>query len=264
MPIDWRTQPDATITNRSDVLLTPASRPSLVLWNKPQLLGSQYVKDNAYTPPYGHAASVIKVDGATYNVVAHGDSITKTGGASDPYMFQLLRLMMADGIASNYKIRGINGNGLDYVYTPPSVDFPNLVDDAAASVDAARIGGLQNRLIIFAGSNDIYLGSSTGAATYAFLTDYIDARLLAGWDESEIFVCTMLPRELNTAERQAYNNAIVADAGNRDYVVVPLHTNANIGDDGDQNNATYFIDTVHPTNAGHAIIAQMIYDAMFP
>jgi lysophospholipase L1-like esterase len=241
-----------------DVLIEPAYRSGLFLFNTTTNdIGTAYVKDNADAGPYADANDVHKFDGATHNTVILGDSISRGATATLPYGLQLMRLLKARGILSNYKIRAINGQGLGYVFAG-SQEFGTLNADAATSVDAARNPALQNRLIIMGGSNDVYLDAQTGAATYTRLTTNIDARIAAGWPASEIYVVTMLPRQLNNAERGNYNTAIMNDAGGRGYRKVPVHLNASIGLDGCQNNASLFSDTIHPTNAGHVILAAEI------
>lgn len=246
-----------------DVGIEPASRRGLILHRSANDIPLAYLKDNSGEGPYYNANDVIVQASAKYNVLFHGDSITVGVGATDGYAYQFLRQANAAGFVCNYKNRGINGQGLGFQYTN-SAEFGTLTADAAGAIDVARSSALPNRLVIFAGTNDIYLNAKTGAQTYTLLTTYIDARIAAGWLSSEIYVITMLPRGLNTAERQNYNNAIVGDAGGRGYKVVAAHLNGNIGDDGDQNNATYFSDTVHPTNAGHTIIATLLKAQMFP
>lgn len=134
-----------------------------------------------------------------------------------------------------------------------------------ARVDAARVNAPNNYLVIFAGTNDIFLNSTSGAAAWTLLEAYINARIAAGWPADHICVGTMLPRQnQHEADRTALNTAIRSNAAGMGYVVADFAANTTIGDAGDENNATYYADTIHPTAAGHAIMASIIIAALFP
>jgi len=118
--------------------------------------------------------------------------------------------------------------------------------------------------VIFAGTNDIFLYSQTGAQTAALLQTYVDARNAAGWAYSDICVCTMLPRQsANESARTAYNSDIRTNAI-KGYVVADVGADATIGVFSAPTNTTYYSDTIHPTDAGHAIVASIIKTAFFP
>ena len=59
---------------------------------------------------------------------------------------------------------GINGQGLNYVYWQ-STEYGTITADGATRVDAAQVNAVTNYLVIFAGTNDIFLNGASGAAT---------------------------------------------------------------------------------------------------
>ena len=155
---------------------------------------------------------------------------------------------------------------MNYVYPiPPSSDYGTLTADAVTRIDPLRYQVSNSYLIIFAGTNDIHVNGTSGAATWALLEAYINARIAAGWPAGNICVGTMLPRQnQHEADRTALNTAIRSNAAGMGYIVADFAADTTIGDAGDENNATYYADTIHPTAAGHAIMATIIINALFP
>jgi lysophospholipase L1-like esterase len=202
----------------------------------------------------------------TLHVLAHGDSITQgiaAGGVCVVlgYMQQLHNLLAAADIEVATTIRGIPGQGWDYVWETGVAD--NLVDDAAAEIDAERTGGAENWLIPFAGTNDIdpSLGNDSAAATAAFFDTYINARIAAGWDMSKTIVPTMLPRvNVTDSIRQDYNAALVTKAVTYGYNLCRLDLIVGFGGEGDYADTDYYSDGIHPTPAGAALIAAALFD----
>ncbi len=201
------------------------------------------------------------------NIIGHGDSITKgylpALGVTAPWFSELVAGITptSPGVVYSFN-RGINGQGFDYVWPSAGVST-NLIDEAADEVDAARITGADNRLVIFAGTNDIVLGSKTGAQAYALSETYIQDRLAAGWVADSVTVCTMLPRDGVETARTAYNSALVAGAATYGYRLARLDLNSSIGLAGCNADTTYYLpDAIHPNNAGHAIAKSIIQTAM--
>lgn len=161
---------------------------------------------------------------------------------------------------------GINGQGLNYVYpVAPSNTFGTLTADAVTRVDPVLANSGTKYLVIFAGTNDIFLNSTSGANTWLLLKAYIEARIAAGWSAANICVVTMLPRQgQHESDRTAYNSAIRSNQATYGYKIADVAANSTIGDAGDENNTTYYLDTIHPTAAGHVIIQGIISAALFP
>lgn len=199
------------------------------------------------------------------NVIAHGDSITDGALATTNYcrfLYLALSQIAPPGTIANVQNRGISGQDFNYIYTASA---PTLIVDATNSVDMARINGVPNKEIIFAGTNGLVLQGNSAATEYSYFTNYFQGRLNAGWSASDIIVCTMLPRQsFSETIRSNYNAALVSGAVGLGYKVVRLDLNSDIGVAGAQNNATYFYDTIHPTAAGQYIIYSLIYPQLFP
>lgn len=211
------------------------------------------------------------VTGGRY-IVAHGDSITAASAGlvlpfqrDYPYHHLVARTRIeTDNLVTASVSRGINGQSFHYVYD--AMAEPNdLIADAPINVDPWRTD--EARLVVFAGTNGIWstLGNHTAAEEYADFQEYIEARIAAGWNPDHIVVCTMLDREggFGGTIRADYNALLVGGASTYGYRVARLDQNANIGDNGDQANTTYFADAIHPTQAGHTEIASVVYAAMF-
>lgn len=116
----------------------------------------------------------------------------------------------------------------------------------------------RNIVVVMSGLNDLYIGR-TAADTYADLVDVCTALVAYGW---EVFVCTVTaanPLYFPTAEREAYNDFIRGGAAGMGATLIDPGANEFIGVTGADENPTYFIDRVHPTAAGHAILAGLIH-----
>lgn len=148
----------------------------------------------------------------------------------------------------------------------PGVTIINeaIAGQTAATIDsnyASQIGlnyksgAVSNRLVIFAGTNDISTGS-TAAETFAEIESIVSQATTTGYDA--VFVCTVLDRSPDTydATIASLNTLIRAGSG---YTVIDT---AAVSELSDGSNATYFYDGVHPTVAGHAKIAETIASAL--
>lgn len=161
---------------------------------------------------------------------------------------------------------GISGQSFDYVYgVPPSNSFGNLTQDALARVDIVLNRDGQKYLVIFAGTNGIFLKGNSGNTEATLNLAYLDARLAAGWPAGHICNGTMLPRQnQHESDRTTYNTTIRTGSTSRGVKICDFAANATIGCAGCENNTTYFGDTVHPLAAGHVIMGQIVKDALFP
>lgn len=204
-------------------------------------------------------------------LVCHGDSITQGYGTTgyqtteDKAYPALVAVAQSANVFGLINL-GINGQGLNYVYNvAPSNSYGTLTADAVTRADPilAYVGA--KYLVIFAGTNDIHLNATSGAACWTLMQTYINARISAGWTPSHICVCTMLPRQgAHESDRTTFNGSIRSNAAGMGYVVADIGANPTIGDAGDENSSTYYLDTIHPKDAGHAIIAPIVKAALFP
>lgn len=214
-----------------------------------------------YPAGTGPWVSYPQFPGATYNVVGHGDSMSLTSACQRTYLPRVVALMAAAGKIASWRRCGING--ASWAYAWPSAGYPlTLAQDALVRADPAKGRGV-NWLLVMAGTNGIILGGHSAATEYADFQIYIAARIAAGWPVANIVVCTMLPRTGDVdATRLAYNTSLIGGAATYGYKLARLDLDPNIGPDGADTNLTYFSDGTHPTDAGHAIIASIIYALM--
>lgn len=138
--------------------------------------------------------------------------------------------------------------------TLPSSSINTGLSARASIIDTDLECPADNHVLCLAvGTNDL---ASTDAAT--FLTNlkaYCAARRTAGW---KVVVGTVLPcttsgfnakrATVNTEIRVAGNLGVYWDA------VADQSANTTVGDDGDELNATYYPDGVHPSNAACALL----------
>ena len=205
-------------------------------------------------------------------LACHGDSITYGETTTDPATKAYPYLVYNEIRTANpswvwgYGNYGITGQGFGYVYPyPPSNTFGNLTQDAVTRIDPILTYSGTKYLVIFAGTNDIFLNGRNAAQTWALLQTYLNARISAGWTPANICVGTMLPRQsLNESIRTTYNASIRSNVPGMGCKVCDFAANATMGEAGDENNTTYYSDTIHPTDAGQAILAQIVKDTLFP
>lgn len=210
-------------------------------------------------PIYGAA-----MPGSNYSIVAHGDSMSLTGAVKKTYLPRLAELLGAR--CAQWTRCGINGASWAFAWASAGYAW-TLTEDALLRVDSAMgpsvAGAPRNVLIVFAGTNGVILGGHSAATEYANFKTYIAARIAAGWRGKDIIVCTMLPRTgLSEPTRTTYNASLVGDDGAYGYKLARLDLNASIGAAGQNLNTTWFLDGTHPTDAGHAVIAQILYDVV--
>lgn len=202
----------------------------------------------------------------TLAIIASGDSMTLGGGALRPYLPRLVDLIESNraGWAQGTRL-GINGVSWQLAWSEAGYPY-NLTQDITQRVVPALAPALPNWIVTLAGTNGIVLAHHTAATEYSHLTAYLSALMTAtGIPASRIVVCTMLPRTgMSETTRGDYNAAIVGDAGGIGYKVARLDLDPNIGAAGQSTNTTWFIDGTHPTDAGHQVIAQIVYGVMFP
>lgn len=155
-----------------------------------------------------------------------------------------------------------------------------MASDATTQIDPLYYPPQRQVVIAWGGTNDLYFGASA-ATTYARIVAYATARKAAGW---RVILLTILPRSNSgtpgsfETDRQSVNASLLADfstataesgiwtgAAYADYLV-HVGGDATIGDAGDENNTTYYLDKVHLTNAGYAIVADYVKKAilLFP
>lgn len=183
-------------------------------------------------------------------VVCDGDSMTRGTNAigyCSPYP-ALLRSLLPDGWTTAND--GISGQSMDAI-----------ASDALTTVDPFYDANrTKNVVLIWGGTNDV-LGGSSAATIMTKIESYCAARRSAGF---QVLPFTLQPIGTNAAHetvRQDFNTLLRAASGTAPFQdgIVDIAANTDIGDDGDQNDATYYdpVGKVHMTNAGYAIVAEI-------
>lgn len=123
----------------------------------------------------------------------------------------------------------------------------------------------KNVLIFWEGTNAI---QSTGYlhadSVYREMKRYgLQARATGKWDK--IIVMTILPFGTNNdmnLSRDTLNSLLISHYTEFCDTIIDLCADSDIGQWGDQLNATFYTDKVHPTDAGQAIVMRMVYVAL--
>lgn len=159
-------------------------------------------------------------------------------------------------------------------------DVSQMISRAATRVDPLYRTAPQTKpqiVILWGGTNNL----SNATTTYNNIKSYCTARQTVGW---KCVILTILPRTQAGISpsfetlRQSVNASLRADfptatgesniwtgASYADYLV-DIGSDSTIGDTGDELNTTYYLDKVHLTSAGYAIIADYVKKAiqLFP
>jgi lysophospholipase L1-like esterase len=196
-----------------------------------------------------------------------------------PWPAQLAALLTTAGKNNSVLNLGCNSIGFNQVSNSCGTGAApgtggSLISNAATIVDPVLTRQPNARLIIFAGTNDIWLGGSTGAQTCTLAQTYLNARLTFGWPAGHILWVAMLPRynpgnsaPVNMAaetERQNYISCMLTYLSGVGITPVRLDLDANIGMYGDEMSLTYYRgDDIHPNNTGLGVVAADI-NAVYP
>lgn len=197
-------------------------------------------------------------------ILSHGDSMSRDLDAEN-YLHVLKSLVAAstgDYVRASH--RGINGISWDFRWEFEPINTTLLLD-APEIIDGRILDGIDNWLVIFAGSNGLAIGGHSAAAEYDDFKTYVSARIAAGWEADKIVSVTMMPRSgFTDSIRQAYNAAMVGDDEELGYRVARADLDDDIGGEGDYADTDYYYDGIHLNATGHALLAQIILDTMFP
>lgn len=118
-----------------------------------------------------------------------------------------------------------------------------------------------NVVVLCEGGNDLHYGASAATALANLIAAYTARR--AACPGAIVGVTTILPRSSPAtpptfnADRATVNAGLVAALGSN---VIDFAGNATMGPDAASENPTYYPDKVHPSAAGHAILAQIAAD----
>lgn len=128
-------------------------------------------------------------------------------------------------------------------------DYPTTM---APFYSAARA---KNIFMAAVGTNNMANIGQDGPTALAAYYAYLDDKLARGW---RVIACTVLPRAaggaFNTA-RAYFNSNLRADWAGRGYsAIADVALVPGMGADGDELNATNYMDTVHPTLVGNDLL----------
>ncbi len=137
-----------------------------------------------------------------------------------------------------------------------------LPSDIALAANLSRRGKII--LFIDIGANDIGLGNAYSGNPNQYLTDY--TTLINAFRASGVFFkivgATIISRTSQTdggtqfdSDRAVINPALRAMVGTTLDAIADFAANTTMGANGAANNTTYFNSGVHPTDAGHALMA---------
>ena len=141
----------------------------------------------------------------------------------------------------------------------------SLTSRASATDAYYKSTNSKNLIVVWAGTNDIVLGGVSGTTAYNSLVTYCQARQATGW---KVIVLTMLPRQENTiptfeAQKVAFNNLVVANWATFADGLANVAADSRIGDAGDDADTTYYnVDRIHLNDAGYAVVAGIVKDAI--
>jgi len=187
---------------------------------------------------------------------AIGDSITNGAGVAAPWSSLLSLVRQPAYTVTNW---GITGVGLQAL----NGSEPNRVAERCQTNSGPALA------LVLAGTNDFQLGNGTTAtAVMGSLMGEVQVLKQAG---CKVFVGTMISRGGNDmsgtnydAQKDAYDGLILSSAktGGADGVI-DFAADPRLGADGANANSTYFqSDTIHPTQAGQALLAAAASNAL--
>jgi lysophospholipase L1-like esterase len=185
-------------------------------------------------------------------VSCDGDSLTEgvAPGTAWP-------TLLATGLGAEYRVRNIAIGGQAIIDIPGSSGYLN--SDVATQVDPysvrGRLADKQHIVVVWAGTNDIFHGSS-GAQAHSDFAAYCRARQVAG---AKVIAINMIARTTadgfwTIADKNIFNSLFAADAAS--YSDARIDAAATFSDI--TNMLLYNADQVHITTAGGQIIADAV------
>lgn len=194
--------------------------------------------------------------GALINIVWEGDSMS--GGIPTT--------------TAHHTVAGLTDTVVLHLSAWPGETAEQMIAQAATQVDPYfNPDAARNIAVFWAGGNDIDEATPgqtdvEAAVAHDRIETWCSARQAAGF---EVVVATILPRSNPatgapfSARRAALNTLIRDNWETYADALCDLAANATIGDDGDEENTTYYsTDDVHLTEAGRALVASIFRDTL--
>lgn len=185
-------------------------------------------------------------------IIFEGDSLTAGSGSTGGLTFpqQVMNALTYSWAGFNI---GVGGSRL-----------ADLNTRVAASVTAFATTSPVGTIVVWAGTNDLYDGTSA-ADTFATYKSYCQARQAEGY---KVIAVTITPRSNAgtpagfEAQRQLFNASVRADNSFYDKLA-DVGYDGRIGQAGQELDTTYYdADKVHMNNTGYAIVAGYVKNAI--
>lgn len=235
-------------TKRGDVTLTAANlQPQILLWSS--IDGCDVTADVLL------AESVIYPKN-TIQIVCDGNSLTSGQGSTggNTYPAQLAALIPGSAIGRTLEMLNLGVGGA------------TTAQRAAADATHAYANPYACA-VLWEATNDLYVNDDLTGAISRYVAWCNQVRA----DGYAVVACTVLPRSnVGTpagfeANRISFNTYVRNNYSAFAEALADIAANTDIGEAGDETNATYYSgDNVHLSNAGYAIVAQIVLDALTP
>lgn len=195
-----------------------------------------------------------------FSLTSRGDSTTAAAQATATYTLPgniVFRNMAVSGTRLSLSTDNMTTVAQDYV--DPLITTKSIIPTSGTG-GAAR-PTRKYILTLLAGSNDGCLASASVATFVANVVAFCAARKAAGFDK--VILGTVLPRSdvagpLNEANRLTYNATITAPGwaeANGIDGIFDFGSHAIMGVKANNTDTTYYSDLIHPTSAGHELLA---------
>ena len=190
-------------------------------------------------------------------VVLDGDSIT-----NNSYAVRVVNCLVGN-CASPSPITNNSWFSTNYAVSGQTIVM--MQSDAATEIDPTYSGHRAKEVLAaFGGTNDLYFGSSLASLQTNYQA-YCTSRRAAGF---KVVAATILPRSNSgtpgtfEANRLAFNTWLRANYTTFADALADFAANGTMGCTGCETNATFYLDLVHPTDAGNDILAPIVRDAV--
>ena len=177
--------------------------------------------------------------------ISDGNSLTV--GAEITYPKLLIESL---GATWEYRNFGVGGQ-----------DTADMIADADTQIDPLFDSRKRRDVVIcWEGGNDI--GSATAADAYDRLVAYCQGRQSAGFEVIILTLSISDNTEAWLARRIELNSLLIANWATFADAIVRIDQDPYLGDDGNPLDTDYFVDGVHMTPAGYAIVADLVKTAI--
>jgi lysophospholipase L1-like esterase len=193
-------------------------------------------------------------------IVCEGDSLTFGSYSTDPYPDQLRDDWLISDDLTVYNVSGSGERMIDH-----------MLDQAASQVDVHYNAAKENNIaVLWAGTNDLGLDADTAENVAAGIATWGAGRQAAGF---QVLVCTLtanqsgfggIDKAVLNAERLELNALIRANWQSYADGLVDLANDPILGSfERAATDRIYWVDGLHLTNLGYAIVARLVTSAIF-